>query len=350
MDWNLGRFAAPLALLAIGAAAGWIVDAVLLLRVRRASAARGWIGGETTARALHGAATALGALAGAYFGVIAADLGPGARQASLKALYVGAVVVATIVAARLAGGLVRLYIAREDTRLPSISIFVNLTRIAVIALGALWALAGLGISIAPLLTALGVGGLAVALALQDTLSNLFAGLAVIASRKIRPGDLIRVQDSGVDGRVLDITWRYTSLEQPAGNLVVVPNSQLGSSTLVNFSRPAPDVAVLVEFYAPLGSDLIAIERVAREVAEETMRSCADALGNAEPSVRFVRLELAGVAVSVGLRAREFAGQWPVRHDFLGRLNARLAEEGIDLPTAPLLSAAGGGAASPEKRA
>jgi small-conductance mechanosensitive channel len=83
---------------------------------------------------------------------------------------------------------------------------VNLTRIVIFGIGILVILHSLGISIAPLLTALGIGGLAVALALQDTLSNLFAGLHILMTRQIKPGDYIRLE-SGEEGFVVDITWR-----------------------------------------------------------------------------------------------------------------------------------------------
>ena len=126
----------------------------------------------------------------------------------------------TVAAGRAAAGFVRLYADRRDNLLGSTSIFVNLARALVLVIGALVLLQSLGISITPILTALGVGGLAVALALQDTLSNLISGLHVAASQQIRPGDYIRL-DSGDEGFVTDITWRNTTIRALPNNLIVV---------------------------------------------------------------------------------------------------------------------------------
>ena len=82
----------------------------------------------------------------------------------------------------------RAYTEREGSRLPSTSIFVNIARATVWVIGGISVLAALGVSIAPLITALGVGGLAVGLALQPTLENVFSGIQVLASSQIEPGD------------------------------------------------------------------------------------------------------------------------------------------------------------------
>ena len=95
-------------------------------------------------------------------------------------------------------------------------------------LGGLVLLNSLGVAITPLLTALGVGGLAVALALQDTLSNLFAGVHILTSRKVQPGDFIQL-DNGMQGYVQDTNWRNTIIRQLPNNILVVPNATVASS-------------------------------------------------------------------------------------------------------------------------
>jgi len=111
------------------------------------------------------------------------------QAAFAKGAAVAAILIGTVIAARVAGGLLRRWMARTGA-VPATSIFVNITRVAVVILGVGFVLSVLGISITPVLTALGVGGLAVALALQDTLSNLFAGLQIVASKQIRPDDYL----------------------------------------------------------------------------------------------------------------------------------------------------------------
>ena len=90
-----------------------------------------------------------------------------------------------------------------------------------------------------------MGGVAVALALQDTLSNLFSGLHLIASRQLRPGDFIQL-DSGEEGYVTDVTWRNTTIRELTDNMMIVPNSQLAASRVRNFCQPNNELAVLVE--------------------------------------------------------------------------------------------------------
>ena len=105
-----------------------------------------------------------------------------------------------------------------------------------------------------MLTALGVGGLAVALALQDTLGNLFAGLQIVASKQVRPGDYLLLE-SGQEGSVTDIAWRYTTLRTQSNNLVVVPNAKLGQSIITNFQLPDQPLSVIIEFGVAYSSDL-----------------------------------------------------------------------------------------------
>jgi small-conductance mechanosensitive channel len=131
-------------------------------------------------------------------------------QRTLLALFLFSV---TWALADLAAGVVRVQTGPAHRTLPSVTLLPNLSRIVVLLLGILVILETLGISITPIITALGVGGLAVALALQDTLANLFAGVHVLLSRQLRPGDFVQLR-SGEQGYVQDVTWRYTTIKPP----------------------------------------------------------------------------------------------------------------------------------------
>lgn len=143
-----------------------------------------------------------------------------------RGLLAAIVLASALAVASLAGGIVRSVTLARSGVAESATIFVNLTKLVVLAVGGMVVLQSLGISITPLVTALGVGGLAAALAMQDTLANLFAGIQVLASRKLHVGDFIRL-GSGEDGYVTDITWRNTTVRSLAGNIVVIPNSPPG---------------------------------------------------------------------------------------------------------------------------
>src|SRR5438034_10908888 len=116
------------------------------------------------------------------------------------------------------------------------------SRLTILAVGFLVLLSALGIHIAPILTALGVGGLAVALALQNTLSNLFAGMPLLADRPIRVGDYVKIADS-VEGYVVDVGWRSTRVRMLQDNVVVVPNKRVAESIIINYDLPQSRLAL-----------------------------------------------------------------------------------------------------------
>src|SRR5213079_1651619 len=187
-----------------------------------------------------------------------------------QVLTVLLIFVVTVAAARLVAGLVRTVTTSRSGVAGSATIFVNITRVVVLAIGFLVVLQTLGISIAPLLTALGVGGLAVALALQDTLANLFAGVHILASKTVQPGDYIRLS-SGEEGYVVDINWRNTVVRQLSNNLVIIPNTQLSGTNMTNFSRPEQEMTLLVQAGVGYAVDLEVVERVTVEVVTEVMK-------------------------------------------------------------------------------
>ena len=148
-------------------------------------------------------------------------------------------------------------------------------------IGGLVLLSGLGISVTPLLTALGVGGLAVALALQDTLSNFFAGIHLLMERPIRVGDFIRLE-SGQEGYVEDIGWRTTRIRMLPNNMVIVPNGKLAQSILTNYYLPEPRMAVLIPISVSYHADPDHIERVLVEEASGAIGHLAGLLAEPAP--------------------------------------------------------------------
>jgi small-conductance mechanosensitive channel len=189
---------------------------------------------------------------------------------------------------------------------------------------------GLGVEIRPMLAALGVGGLAVALALQEPLSNLFAGLFVTMAGQIRIGDFVRL-DSGLEGRVVDFNWRSTSLEV-AGGTAVVPNAKLAQATVTNYNLPTPDVLVSVDVVVDYASDVAAVETLILRVAREVQASTEGAVATWDPLLRFASFGDVGLRGTVQLRARSQADQALVKHVFITRLHAAFAAQGIVVPT------------------
>jgi small-conductance mechanosensitive channel len=207
---------------------------------------------------------------------------------------------------------------------------VNITRVLVASLGLLLLLNTVGIAITPLLTALGVGGLAVALALQDTLAQLFAGIHILASHQIQPGAYILL-DNDMEGYVEDTNWRNTIIRQTSNNVIVVPNDTLAKSILTNYHQPDQQMSVSVTVGVNYDSDLDRVEQVTLEVARQTLAEVDGAVPEYEPVVRFTDFGESSVNFSVTLRAAEATKRGLVTHEFIKRLHRRFQDEAIDMP-------------------
>jgi small-conductance mechanosensitive channel len=206
----------------------------------------------------------------------------------------------------------------------------GLVRGFVIGIGALIFLDLIGISITPILASLGVGSLAVALALQDTLSNFFAGIYVAVDKPVQIGDFVRLE-SGEEGHVIEIGWRSTRLRTPQNNVVIIPNSKLMGSVITNFFLFDREIAIPVEVGVHYDSDLRKVERVARDVAREVLQAVPSGVKNFEPQVRFHTFADSSVNFTVVLRAKEMGEHRDVQHEFIMRLHERFRKEGIVIP-------------------
>ncbi len=234
------------------------------------------------------------------------------------------------IVANVLAGMTRVRSAHGNNVAASSSIIGNIIKVIVYCIGILVILQSLGISITPALTALGVGGLAVALALQDTLSNLFAGIQIIATRKINPGDFIRLE-SGQDGFVEDIGWRYTSLKTGANNSVIIPNAKLAGVILSNYFYPDKetlfDVAVGVDY----NSDLEKVEKITIEVLKEVQKTSANCVQDFEPFIRFQQFGESSIDLKAFLKAKTFGSQSLIKHELIKKMQKRYNEEGINIP-------------------
>jgi small-conductance mechanosensitive channel len=230
----------------------------------------------------------------------------------------------TLVATRLASRLVRIY-------LPIGTLAEFLASLLAGSLGALMLLRTFGIDITPILTALGVGGLAVALALQDTLSNLFAGFYISVAGQIRVGDFIQLE-SGQRGYVTDIGWRSTTLRERANNLVIIPNNKLAQSTVSNFHLPQRSIVLPIAVGVSFDADLEKVERVLLELARAA--EIPGLLKEPAPSVLLLGFAERALEFQLTCQIEEFEAQFRVQHELRKRIVERFREEGIVIPRAP----------------
>lgn len=323
-----GRWLLALGVLLLGLALGWIVRRWLVERLRALAARTATRTDDLLLAAAHGlwapGILLLACAGAARVSPIPADL----RSALVRIVLSAFLALLVLVAARFASAAVG---AGTDTGQPGRpSLLRASARIAVVVAGTLLVLDNLGVEITSLLTALGVGSLAVGLALQPTLSNFFAGLHLSMAQPIRVGDFVELDD-GTQGHVVDIGWRATKILQLANNVVIVPNSRLSEMKLVNYSLPAAPQAVLVGVGVAYGSDLDQVERVSTEVAREIQRDLPQADPSHEPFVRYGNFGDSAIEFNVILRAVAYTDRWPLIHEFVKRLDRRFREEGITIP-------------------
>jgi small-conductance mechanosensitive channel len=237
----------------------------------------------------------------------------------------------TVVAARIASSAVRRYGSRLHSGLQVTTLTENITRVVVIVLGGLILLNEIGVSITPILTALGVGGLAVALALQDTLSNFFAGFYLMIAGQIRVGDYVKL-DTGEEGYVVDISWRSLTIRTLPNNIVVVPNSKVAQANVTNYSLPEQRMSLLIKIGVSYDSDPDRIEQI---LVEEAIAASADIpglLAEPAPFVRFIPgFGDFSLDFTLIVQVSEFVDQYLVQHELRKRVFRRFRKEAIEIP-------------------
>jgi small-conductance mechanosensitive channel len=327
---ELRTLALPIALALGGVLVGLLARRVVLGRLSALAQRTAKGMDDAVVAALRGPVVLWGAMLGLYLAMGVLVMSRAVQQLVQRTLLGLLVLSVSWVVAQLAAAAVRRRTVAGDAQLPAATLVTNLVRILVLATGVLVILQTLGISITPIITALGVGGLAVALALQDTLANLFAGVHILATRQIRPGDFIRLE-SGEEGYVQDVTWRNTTIRQLPNSLTIVPNAKLAAAVTTNYHLPDLAQSFLVAVGVSYDSDLTRVERVAVEVAREMLRNVPGGVADFEPFIRYHAFGDSSIDFNVILRAREVTDQHLLRHEFIKRLHTRFRQEGIEIP-------------------
>lgn len=208
--------------------------------------------------------------------------------------------------------------------------FHGVIRAVVLGLGLLILLDSFGVSITPILASLGVGSLAIALALQPTLENFFAGAQIIIDKPISVGHFIKLE-SGEEGYVQKIGWRSTWVRMLPNNVVVMPNKLLVNSRVLNYYYPQTEMSVLVQVGVHYDSDLEHVEKVTIDVAKKALKEVQGGVPEFEPFIRYHTFNDFSIDFSVILRVKEFVDGYLLKHEFIKRLHKRFNEEGIVIP-------------------
>jgi small-conductance mechanosensitive channel len=267
-----------------------------------------------------------------YAGLELLALPPRLEQLGSKLIFALTIVVVFYFPAKV----LILFLRRVQQRNPSME---QVTKPSILFIRGLFAilatvivLENLGISLTAVWTTLGVGSVAVALALQETLSNLFAGLYLLADRPVSPGNYIKL-DSGQEGYVVRIGWRSTTLRTQSNNIVFVPNSSMAKAIIINYSLPELRVSVSVPVRVSYGTDPGQVEKALLEVTREAAQEgLAGLLLDPPPSVTLSPgFGDSSLDFSLSLNVRRFEDQVPVQSELRKRILARFAKEDITMP-------------------
>ena len=321
----------PLAVLLVTLVAGYLLKRALFRMLRRRAAATRTPVDDILVQAFSGPFMIWVLILGVDLALESSRLPPRATSLAGRLLLVLWIISLTVAASRLAGSLVKHYGRQVQGALPVTSLTESLAQLSVVLIGALILLNLLGVSITPILTALGVGGLAVALALQDTLSNLFAGFYVSLAGQVRVGDYIKL-DSGEEGYVTDISWRSTTVRALPNNLIIVPNAKLGQAIVTNYHLPEKRMSLLIPIGVSYDCDPDKVERILLEEAKNGAPDIPGLLGHPEPFVRFIPgFGDSSLNFTLICQVAEFTDQYLVQHELRKRILKRFREAGIEIP-------------------
>ncbi|MDP6339565.1 MAG: mechanosensitive ion channel family protein [Candidatus Marinimicrobia bacterium] len=324
-------YATPIGTVLVGILLGWLFKRFIHSRLKKVTEKTKWKGDDVVFEAIESHIVLWFFLASLNIASSSIPFISDEYIGYLSKIIISALILSvTMASSRIGVGLLNFWAERQGTDLPSTTIFVNLARIIIISIGVLVILQSLGISITPLLTALGVGGLAVSLALKDTLADFFAGLHILLSQKVKPGDFVEM-DSGHMGYVQNITWRHTTLMERTNNIVTIPNSKISAAIVKNYDKGDPSFSIRVSVGVSYNSDLDHVVKVTEEVAEGVVRDVDGAKKDAPPIVRCFEFADSSVNLKIYFRGLKYGDQHPIIDEFIRRIHKRFNQENIEIP-------------------
>lgn len=200
-----------------------------------------------------------------------------------------------------------------------------------------------GIAITPMLAGLGIGGIAIALAVQPTLSNFFAGTYLISEGELNEGDYIEL-DKGPAGFVVEVGWRSTKIRNRINNLVIIPNSKMVDTIVTNTFSPTPAMNVVITCGVSYESDLEQVESVVQRISDDIVEEFEFTVTGSEPFFAFRTFGDSNIDFIVSITCTSRAGSFVVGSELIKRIHKRFREEGIEInyPVRKLIAAESNG--------
>jgi MscS family membrane protein len=200
------------------------------------------------------------------------------------------------------------------------------TKTVVFILGALLILRQWDVQVGPLLGALGIGGLAIGLALNSSLSNIFGGIQLILDRSLNVGDKITIE-SGETGVVLDVGLRSTKMRTYENEVIYFPNSALGNARVKNFTKPAAPIRVTVYFGVAYGSNVARV----KQIVLDAISRLEDIMEEPAPQVLFLKMSDFSLDMSARVWVDDYDEQFGKKLEMTELVYDTLVENDIEIP-------------------
>ena len=329
INMTLAKNLMPLIIVVVGTFLGFLFKRYLFSKLKNLSDGSSWKGDDVVINAIDSVIVFwffLGSLSLAFNDI---NFGDPYNGYISKIIISFLVMSMTITASRVLLGLLDVW-SKNNKSLPSTGIFKGLINATIFSLGFLFILQSFGISITPLITALGVGGLAVSLALKDTLSDLFGGINILLSKTMQEGDYVQL-DNGYQGYVENVGWRYTTIRERANNIISIPNSVLSGSISKNFSSMDSAFRVPIQIGVSYDSDLDHVEKVALEVANDLYENLDCISKSYKPAIRFREFADSSINFFIYFQGKNFGDHNTILNSYIKKLHKRFREEKIDIP-------------------
>jgi len=192
-------------------------------------------------------------------------------------------------------------------------------------IGIMIALSSINIQITPLITTMGIAGLAIALAAQNVLTNVFGGVTITLDQLYKVGD--RVEFGGVYGDVHDIKPRYTKVKTLDNTVITIPNAKVINDLITNFAVPDTTVRVKIPVSVAYGTDPGKVDVILLDIANRTPL----VLKEPKPFVRFIEYAASSQNFELIVWIRHYDDRHPVLDRILREMFSRFKEEGIEIP-------------------
>lgn len=327
---DIQMYVIPVVIIILSVVIGWFVEKYTIAKLKSLANKTDSIIDDILIHSFHHLIIFWFGAAGIYISLHQFTIPTNTKDVLIKIYWSVIIFSFTLFASRLLVEFTRVYASKISGLAGSVSVFTNIVKIVVFSIGIMIILQHFGISITPIITALGVGGLAVALALQDTLSNFFAGIQILVSKQVRPGDYVRI-DANNEGIIKDITWRNTLIETMQGNIIVVPNSKFSQSVITNMYLPEKKLLIRVEGSVSYNSDLEKVEQVLIEIGKQVLTENEGGVKNFEPVVRFYSFGDSAILFRLTLACESYEYQFALIHHTIKRIHKVFREQGIEIP-------------------